>query len=222
MELSPLTIVCGHYGTGKTNLAVNLALDAARSRDNVTLIDMDTVNPYFRSADQKEMLESEGVRVMVPMFANTNVDIPSLPPGTASALGKGTVIMDVGGDDAGAVALGGLAKRISSMEYEMWYVVNRFRSMISDVDDSVAMMRSIEAASRLKVTGIVNNSHLKDLTTPQNVIDSMDYARRTAEAANVGLKFTTCTENLRDRLREIDFLYPIAIYVKTPWEDQGE
>ena len=223
MEFRPLTIICGHYGTGKTNFAVNLAIDAAKSGKKVTLIDMDIVNPYFRTADHKTLLESYGVKVMAPFFANTNVEIPSLPHGISAVLDEdGIVIMDVGGDDAGAVALGGFAKKISSMDYDMWYVINQYRSMIADVSDAVDVMRDIEMASRLKITGIVNNSHLKDLTTSRNILDSVDYAEKTAKAANVPMKFTTCPENLRDSLKEIDFLYPIAIYVRTPWEDRGE
>ena len=222
MELKPATIICGHYGTGKTNFSVNLAVDAAKSGKNVTLIDMDIVNPYFRTADHKEMLESYGVKVMTPYFANTNVEIPSLPSGVAAALNDGTVIIDVGGDDAGAVALGGLARTICTMDYDMFYVINQYRSMISDADDAVGMMHDIERASRLKMTGIVNNSHLKDLTTAQNILDSTEYAEKTADVAKIPLKFTTCPNALRDGLKEIEFLYPIAIYVRTPWEDRGE
>ena len=223
MELRPLTIICGHYGTGKTNFSVNLAIDAAKSGKKVTLIDMDIVNPYFRTADHKTLLESYGVKVMAPFFANTNVEIPSLPHGISAVLDDdGIVIMDVGGDDAGAVALGSFAKKIQSMNYDMWYIINQYRSMISDSADAVDVMHDIETASRLKMTGIVNNSHLKDLTTPKNIIDSLDYAKKTASAANVPLKFTTCPEGLSGACKEIEFLYPIAIYVRTPWEDRGE
>ena len=222
MKLKPLTIICGHYGTGKTNLSVNLAVDAAKSGKKVTLIDMDIVNPYFRTADHKALLESYGVKVMTPYFANTNVEIPSLPSGISAALDEGTVIMDVGGDDAGAIALGSFAKKIQSMDYDMWYVINQYRSMISDVDDAVEMMKEIEKASRLRMTGIVNNSHLKDLTVASNIVDSVNYAEKTAEKAAVPIKFTTCPKNLLDGLGEIEFLYPIAIYVRTPWEDRGE
>lgn len=222
MDLKRLTIICGHYGTGKTNLSVNLAIDAARSGKDVTLIDMDVVNPYFRSADHKEMLEGYGVRVIAPAFANTNVDIPAIPEGAMAALEGELVIIDVGGDDAGATVLGGFSEKIKGMDYDMWYVVNRYRSMVSDVESSVRMLREIETACRLNATGVVNNSHLKEQTTVTQILGSMDYAERTAELAGLPLKFTTCPKDVSKELSEIGFLYPVDIYVKTPWESEGE
>lgn len=221
MELKPLTIICGHYGTGKTNFSVNLAVDAANAGKKVTLIDLDVVNPYFRSSDHKELLESLGIKVLAPSFANTNVDIPAVPGGLTAALDDGIVIIDAGGDDAGATVLGGFYDKIRERDHDMWCVVNRYRSMVSDPVSSADMIREIEAASRLKVTGIVNNSHLKDQTTPEHILDSVSYAERTAELAGVPLICTTCPESICSGVGKIGFLYHVVIYVKTPWEKEG-
>lgn len=221
MDLKPLTIICGHYGTGKTNLAVNLAVDAAKDGRKVTLIDMDVVNPYFRTSDHGGMLRDLGIKVVAPMFANTNVETMSVPPEMEGSLDDGTVIVDVGGDDAGALVLGRFSERIKQRDHDVWYVVNRYRSMVSDVDSSVRMLREIEASSRLKATGVVNNSHLKDETTLNMILGSVDHARRTAEAAGLPLMFTTCPRGVADDLKDLQ-VYPVDIYVRTPWENEGE
>lgn len=220
MDLKSLTIICGHYGTGKTNLSVNLAVDAARSGKKVTLIDMDVVNPYFRSSDHSGMLEEMGVKVIAPTFANTNLEVTFIPPEMSGALEDGTVILDVGGDDTGATVLGMFADRIKGMDYDMWYVINRYRSMVSDVDSSVNMLRSIEGSSDLTATGVVNNSHLKEETTMEMVLGSMDYAERVSEAAGIPLIFTTCPRSMADSLGDIK-TYPVDIYVKTVWDNEG-
>lgn len=222
MDLKTLTIICGHYGTGKTNLAVNLAVDSAKAGKNVTLIDMDVVNPYFRSSDHREMLEGLGIKVVAPMFANTNVETMSIPPEMGGALNGETVIVDVGGDDAGSTVLGRFSADIMEKDHDMWYVINRYRSMVSDVDSSVKMLREIESSSRLKATGVVNNSHLKDETTLEMILGSMDYAKRTAEHAGLPLVFTTCPRSMVEDLKDIGKMYPVDIYVKTPWENDGE
>lgn len=220
MDLKALTIICGHYGTGKTNLSVNLAMDAAREGRKVTLIDMDVVNPYFRSSDHKDMLESLGVRVIAPMFANTNVETMAISPEVADALNDGTVIIDVGGDDTGSTVLGRFREQIETIDHDMWYVINRYRSMVSDVESSVRMLHEIESSSRLRATGVVNNSHLKEDTTVQMVLGSMDYATRTANSAEIPLVFTTCPRDMTNELKDIGPLYPVDIHVKTPWENE--
>lgn len=166
-----LVIVCGHYGTGKTNVAVNLAKTAAKSGRRVCIADLDIVNPYFRSADNAAELSALGVRCIIPQFANTNVDIPSLPAELSSAFyGDELCIIDVGGDD-GAVALAVYRDRIISCGYDMLYVYNACRPLIAETDDAVTSLREIEALSGLKVTGIVNNTNLGSKTTVQTVSD---------------------------------------------------
>lgn len=213
-----ITVVCGHYGTGKTNLSINLAVDSARNAET-TLIDLDVVNPYFRSSDYRGMLESKGVRVVGPNFANTNLDTPSMPPSVSVALARsGRAIIDAGGDDAGATILGRYSGTIRECGYEMIYVVNMYRAMIQTAEESVAVLRGIEAVCGLRATGIVNNSHLKGRTAPETVMSSVAFADRVSELTSLPVLFTTAPRMVADSLNKIINVYPVDIYVKTPWE----
>ena len=124
-----ITVVCGHYGCGKTNLTLNLALEAAAAGERVTVADLDIVNPYFRSSEYGGLLEEQGVRLIAPVFAGTTLDTPTLPPELYSIFEPqaGQVFIDAGGDDAGVTALGGLHSQLEETGYQMLYVINRYR-----------------------------------------------------------------------------------------------
>ena len=217
--MSGLTIICGHYGSGKTNLAINLAIDAARKGKSVTLVDMDIVNPYFTSSEYADILRKNGVDVISPMFAGTNTETPSLPASLSMIFStKDDAIIDAGGDDAGAVALGRYAEKIIENGYEMMYVTNMYRPLTSSPEDSVSVLREIEGACRLKATAVVNNSHLKDMTTISTITDSLGYAKETARLAGIPLKFTTAPRDMIKRLPENESFYPADVYVTTVWE----
>lgn len=200
-----ITIVCGHYGSGKTNVAVNLALwyKSAHPKKDVALADVDIVNPYFRAADAAKQLSDAGVRPIIPAFANSNVDIPSLPPELYSLFREDTVtvsFIDVGGDD-GAVALGMYAEQIQKVGYEMLYVVSCYRPLTEDPAEAAALMRVIEEASHLKCTGIVNNSSIGADTTEKEIADSIPYAHACEEACGIPLRFTSYYEALLPDLK---------------------
>lgn len=215
-----VTIVCGHYGTGKTNLSINLALDCSRRGEDVTLVDLDIVNPYFRSADYADLLVEEGVHVVGPNFANTNLDTPSLPGSVRGALeGDGRVIIDVGGDDAGATALGVYSDSVAEAEPEVLYVINRYRSLTTEPEAAVDILHEIETAARIKVDAVVNNSHLKQGTDAQTVLASTGFADAVCKATGLPLKFTTAPRwTYQDLSNKIPNVYPVDIHVRTPWE----
>ena len=219
-----LTLVCGHYGTGKTNLSINLAVECARCGKDVVLVDLDIVNPYFRSSDYADILRKENIRVVGPVFANTNVDTPSLPAEMGSVLGDRTktVIVDVGGDDVGATALGRYREIIQARGYDMIYVINRYRNMTSTPEDAAEILLEIENACGLRATSIVNNSHLKQLTTADTILDSVHFADCTAKMLGLPISFTTAPKSLADALNNIPNVYPVDIYVRTPWEQGGD
>lgn len=221
------TVITGHYGSGKTNLSINLALDLARTYDEVMLVDLDIVNPYFRSSDYTAMLAEHGVRVISPTFAGTTLDAPSLSAEVGAAFEcAGAVIFDVGGDDAGATALGRYAGEIEAIDHELLYVINRYRNLTGTPAEAAQLLEEIEHASHLKATGVVNNSHLRDETTVQTVLDSLSFARETAALLGLPLRFTTVPERLAGEFSpepkaatHVENAYPIKTHVRTPWED---
>lgn len=214
-----IVLLCGHYGCGKTNLSLNLAAEYAKE-GRVALVDLDVVNPYFRSSDYKEIPALAGVRVISPTSAGTTIDAPCLSPEIFAAFDGGYdwVIFDVGGDDAGATSLGQFAARIreADADYEMLYVVNRYRAGVATPDAAAEILREIEAASRLKATGLVNNSHLCSTTTAEDVLSTAGYAREVASHCGLPLVGTAVERRLLDGQ---DWEKPIAIdvIVSTPW-----
>lgn len=198
-------IIAGHYGAGKTNVAVALALALADRDGGAVLVDLDTVNPYFRAADSAELLHRAGVRTINPEYANSNVDIPTLPPEIASVfVSDETAIFDVGGDD-GASALGVYEREIKSRGYEMFYVINMYRPLTAAPEDAVSLMREIESYSRLSFTGIINNSNLGAETTEKTVADSISYADEVSRLTGLPIAFTSVIgeENVPDGAKNI-------------------
>ena len=178
MEHKRLYLFAGHYGSGKTNIAVNYALHLAGEGKPVCIADLDIVNPYFRTADSAKDLEEAGVKLVAPQFANTNVDLPALPAEAYRLVTDTNTygIIDIGGDDRGAYALGRYVPAIlQENNYKMVYVANCYRPLTATPEDALEVMREIEAACSLKFTDIVNNSNLGSETTADLVQDSFDY-----------------------------------------------
>ena len=180
MEHKRVTLFAGHYGSGKTNIAVNYAIYLAGESKRVAIGDLDIVNPYFRTKDSEKRLTESGVELISQHFANSNVDLPALPAEAYRLVqDKATyAIMDIGGDDRGAYALGRYVPAIlEESNYRMAYVANCYRPLTRTPQDALEVMREIEAACGLAFTDIVNNSNLGTETTPQTVLDSVDFIR---------------------------------------------
>ncbi len=193
---SRIAIICGHYGAGKTNVAVNLAKEAARAGKRVCIVDLDIVNPYFRAADNKAELEELGVRCVLPRFANTNVDLPSLPPDVQSVFYSDEfAIIDVGGDD-GAIALSTYKARFAECGYDMLYVYNKSRPLIAELPDAIESLQGIEAISGLKFSGVVNNTNLGSLTTADCIKESEADAKKLAEHFGLPMLCNCLVENI--------------------------
>ena len=168
MEYKRITLFAGNYGSGKTNIAVNWALEMKKHEDRVMLADMDIVNPYYRAKDSADDMEKAGIRVISSFFANSNVDLPALPQDIYAIVDDKSwhAIIDVGGDDRGALALGRLVPQIvEENDYEMLLVINRFRPLTRDIEGISEVVAEIETACRLPFTAIVNNSNLGAETT---------------------------------------------------------
>lgn len=215
-----ITLICGHYGSGKTNFALNMAVNAAKNGEKITLVDLDIVNPYFRTADYRDELEKLGVNVIAQNLEGTTLDAPALTARMFSIFEEsmGRVIVDVGGDDVGATALGRFSKQLETSGYDMLCVVNKFRKFISSPEEAAQLLGEIEAACRLKATGIVNNSHLGAQTTAQDIISSVDYAKNTAELLELPLVYTIAPKAVAHQLAgEVENLYPVDVLVRLPW-----
>ncbi len=218
MEIKKLTIVTGHYGSGKTNFSVNLAMDVSDKGEKCTVIDLDIVNPYFRTADFSGMFSDRGIALYAPVYANSNLDIPSLNIPLESILADGGyVIIDVGGDDEGAKALGRYAPAINAFEdKDMLYVINRYRYLTKDAPDAAQVMREIEYSCGLKHTGLVNNSSLGAETTQDTVRDSLSFADEVSQLTGLPVTATCAIEGAMPE--EAPEKYIIKRYVKNLWE----
>ena len=209
MDHKRLTLFAGHYGSGKTNIAVNYAMQLAREGRRVCIADLDIVNPYFRTKDSERELSEMGISLVSPKFANSNVDLPALPAESYRLVqDKSTFgVMDIGGDDRGAYALGRFADAIREEgDYRMAFVVNCYRPLTSTVEDALEIMREIEAAAGLKFTCIVNNSNLGTETVPDTVLASLDFVRRLSEECGLEVWMHTAEKSLADALCELPVL----------------
>lgn len=218
--MKKITIITGHYGSGKTNLAVNLAVMAAEEGRSAAVVDLDIVNPYFRTADFRKLFDEKGIRLVAPDFANSNLDVPSLQFDLEQlAASEDCLIIDVGGDDAGAFALGRFSEALSAYkdDLDMIYVINQRRYLTNTADEALALMYEIEAAARMKHTAIVNNTNLGCETTLEIVESSAGFAAETAEKAGLPLLFTTCPEACAE-FSENEDIFPVKVYVKPLWE----
>ncbi len=221
MHNKRLTILCGHYGTGKTNVAVNLALAMRQTGQPVAVADLDIVNPYFRTLDSADAFEHAGIRLICSRFANSNLDIPALPSDLYAITGdrETRMVLDIGGDDSGATVLGRLAPAILEEDsFEMWLVVNQYRPLTRDVPSTLEVMAEISAASGLPFTGVVNNSNLGEETTAAHVLATTGYAQEVAAAAGVPLVYTTVAGALAEELEgQVPNLFPLALQKNKPF-----
>ena len=200
-----ITVFSGHYGSGKTNVALSVALGLARSGQSVTVADLDIVNPYFRTKDSAREREKAGIELICSEYANTNGDIPALPQSMYAITDDRSrkVVVDLGGDDRGALALGRLAPAIlEENDFDLVAVINMFRPLTKTAEETVGVMKEIEAASGLRFTGLVNNSNLGEETTPETVLSSLPYAEETARLTGLPIVMTTVKKELYPLLKE--------------------
>ena len=199
MDHKRITLFAGHYGSGKTNIAVNYALLLAREGKKTAIADLDIVNPYFRTKDSASDLEAAGVDLISPQFANTNVDLPALPAEAYRLVEDKSIfaVMDVGGDDRGAYALGRYAPFIlEEGDYRMAFVANPCRPLTRTPEEALEVMREIEAAGGVPFTAIVNNANLAHETTPETVLAAIPYMERLSELSGLPVWMTSAEETV--------------------------
>ena len=211
-----LTLFAGHYGSGKTNIAVNYAIRLAKEGKRVCIADLDIVNPYFRTKDSAEELAAAGIDLISPRFANTNVDLPALPAESYRLVQDKSVygVMDIGGDDRGAYALGRFADAIKAEnDYRMAFVVNCYRPLTATVADAVEIMREIEAACNIGFTCIVNNSNVGRETTKEAFLDSLDFVEQLSRETGLPIWLHTAEAVLAEKITETEVM-PLTLQKK--------
>lgn len=215
MNAKRVTVLTGHYGSGKTSLAVNWALRLSESGRAVTVADLDIVNPYFRTTDRRRELEARGIRLIASQFANSNLDLPALPAELYAAVEsrEAYAVLDVGGDDRGAVALGRYAPfLVAEGDYEMLFVVNFCRPLTRTALDALGVLREVEAACGLAATALVNNSNLGRETTANTVLKTVERMQELSQLANLPVKMTAVGRELKDQLDgNIENLFPMDL-----------
>ncbi len=219
LNLTPkrVTLFCGHYGTGKTNAAVNYAFFLKRALGkNVKIADMDIVNPYFRTKDSEKELCEAGIELISPHYANTNVDLPALPQELYGLFEfrDSYAVLDIGGDDRGAYALGRFAPLIlEENDYDNFFVANFYRPLTANAADAFEVMKEIEAAGKVPFTGIVNNSNLGDETTAQDILKKIPLAEELASMSGLPVVMTTAKRNIAENLG-IGNILPLDLQAK--------
>ncbi len=199
-----VTLFAGHYGSGKTNIAVNYALWLKSQGKDVMIADLDIVNPYFRTKDSAKELADANVELISPQFANSNVDLPALPAETYKIIQNKQkfAVLDIGGDDRGAYALGRYAPAIlEENDYEMVFVANFSRPLTRTPQEALEVMREIEQAGKIKFTAIVNNSNIGELTTANDVLQTNEKAKALSELSRLPVIMTTAEKRIADELQ---------------------
>lgn len=222
--LQPISGICGHYGVGKTNFTCNLARDLAMGGYSVTVIDLDLVNPYFRVSEQADSLKQFDIEVISPVFAGagSSLDVPSLrgtiEPALEQASNTSYVLIDIGGDDAGTTALGRFKRVISQRDFALLGVVNAFRNLIQKPEDAVANLREIEQAAGLKISALIDNTHLQFETTIETIEKGLEYSHTIESLSKLPLAAYTIPRFLVNDSLKNHLMYPIDIEVSKPWE----
>lgn len=212
-------IITGHYGAGKTNFAVNAALELRRRKPSakIAVCDLDIVNPYFRTADFSQLFSGLDIKLAAPRFANSSLDIPALNFDINAELsGSDYLIIDVGGDDSGAIALGRYAETLKCADgFSMLYVINKYRCLTSSAEEAAELMREIEEAGRLKHTAIVNNSNLGPQTDAETIESSCGFADEVCRITGLPLCCTAVKKGIPCGAKR---QFACDIFVKPVWE----
>lgn len=227
-------VFVGHFGSGKTEIALNTAFNAAATGKKVTLVDLDIVNPYFRTAERHKELNDAGIRLLNPSFVTSGVEIPALPAEIYSAFSDDSdlVIFDVGGDAAGAIALGQYYRffaNIPRQSIEVSFVINARRPFSSDLDGNLEMLSSILPVSRMSIDNLINNTNLSQETTVTELIDGYELIREISIQTGLPVRNTVSTAPILDEFRKyagehdlddgfIGEYLPIERYMHRDWE----
>jgi signal recognition particle GTPase len=222
--MKKITVLFGNYGSGKTELSLNLALKLAKVHSDVSLVDLDIVNPYFRSSEHTAMLKEQGIRVVAPVYANTAVDLPALPPDIYTAFQGGHAVLDCGGDSVGAAALGSLKAQFDAKrdQVEVLFVINTNRPFQSDAQQLAESLARIEQSARLSADGLVLNTNLGTGTSGQELEEGLSIARELSESTGKPIRYISGTKQALENFDALHADFPaerieLKIFTRPEW-----
>lgn len=217
-----INVFTGHFGSGKTEVAVNFTLNLKKDNKDVVIVDMDIVNPFFRTADAKKQLEDCGIKTILPIYANTNVDVPALPGEINMVFEQKNykAVLDVGGDDLGARALSRYREQITSDSYDVLFVINTFRPMTDTKEKIINMIMEIEYSCKMKITGLVNNSNLLDETEVCHILEGQKIIEEVSKQLDIPISFICANEDIVPELKmkTNSQILPLLKNIKLPWQ----
>lgn len=227
-----ITAIAGHYGSGKTEFSVNLALDLKKEKDKVAILDMDIANPYFRSRERQKMMEAEGINVIFNTYGfDITEDLPAITAALRGPLENEefTAVVDVGGNDSGARVLKQFEKYFKRDDCELLCVLNANRPETDTVEGLLEHLHSIEIETGLKFHGLINNTHLLRETTADDIVKGYKLCRQVSDKLGIPIVWNTCREDLLDDLKQLiadesieglENIYPIKLYMRPSWLDR--
>lgn len=217
-----LVIVTGHYGSGKTEFSVNLAIDLKKSSEKVSIADLDIVNTYFRTRERGEFLESLGIHVCDSSIKASSLDLPAIPAEVMGIIQDQSVkaVLDIGGDAVGARVLARFAHLVKRVEHDLLFVINANRPETQNTEDVIEYIRAIEETSGLKVTGLVNTTHLLKDTSVEDVVRGHNLAKEVSNAAGIPIAYEVAIESVANQINDEEIkekLFPIKMYMREDW-----
>ena len=217
-----IRLFIGHYGSGKSEVSINYVTKLREQVEGeVALADLDVVNVYFRSREKKDLMKNLGITPIDSSINTTTLDLPAVSAEIMRPLNDKSVnyVIDVGGDNVGGKVVGRFANQFNSNDYDMFYVVNANREKTQTAKEVLQYIDAIEATSKLKVTGLINNTHMLKETTVEDVLKGQYVAREVSKIRNIPIKYISCLESIVDKLPkdlEGDIL-PMKLYLREEW-----
>ena len=217
-----IKIFVGGFGSGKTEIAINYSIYYKKKHNQVAIVDLDIVNPYFRTREARDVLNLKGIKVISPEGEMVYADLPLISPETKGLIQNPDyhLILDVGGDDVGTVVLGNFKSFIKDLDYEMLLVVNSYRPFTQSVPQIEQMVHEIENSSRLKISGIVSNPNLSGQTDEKIIKQGHTLIKKASQKLNLPIKFICIDKQFSQKIKKENFeesIFYIKRYMHLPW-----